>query len=287
VTRGGAALALVLATLAATPAPSLRTLHVDALSMRADKTRLHVGEVFHLAIHVHVRENVPALDELVIPDVGNMQLEGDERQVTHAASGTDIVETLTLEPTSPGTFTFAGAYVDAINARDGRPSRFRANAVTVHVDGSSAIGVSFPTPYFWMLARVIGGIALAGFAIIAAGAVLVAIVRRRRRIVPAPVVPRVAAPVAPPPRTPRDDVADALRAYKAIPQTDALMRLRAALFHAAGVAAGVTLRDALAATGDHGLRGALIAAERTAFGPAYARDPASAELVDAVEAWLR
>jgi hypothetical protein len=286
VNRGVLTLALVVATTAATPAPSLRTLHVDALSMHADKTQLSVGDVFHLAIHVHVRENVPALDELVIPDVGNMQLEGDERQVTHSASGTDVVETLTLEPTSPGTFTFAGAYVDAVNARDGRPSRFRANAVTVHVGRSQGIGISFPSPYL-ALARVIGGIALAGFAIIAAGAVLIAIARRRlQRVAPEPVPQPVAAPVAPP-RTARDDVADALRAYRAVPQIGALMRLRATLFHAAGVPAGVTLRDALAATGDHRLRGALIAAERTAFGPEYARDPSSAELIDTVEVWLR
>ena len=287
-TRGVAALALVLATLAATPAPSLRTLHVDALSMRADKTRLQVGEVFHLAIHVHVRESVAALDELVIPDVGNMQLEGDERQVTHSASGTDVVETLTLEPTSPGTFTFAGAYADAINARDGRPSRFRANAVTVHVDGSNVSYIPGPPIWWYWLgaaARSLGIVALAAVAFVAV--VVAIVVRSRPRRRPPPVPVPVVAPVAPPPRTPRDDVADALRAYKATPQTEALMRLRAALFHAAGVPAGVTLRDALGATNDHGLRGALIAAERTAFGPAYTRDPSSVELVDAVEAWLR
>ena len=53
--------------------------------MHADFTHVKVGQVFHLAIHARVRENVAALDELVIPDVGTMQLEGDERNVTSSA----------------------------------------------------------------------------------------------------------------------------------------------------------------------------------------------------------
>ena len=89
--------------------------------------------MFHLAIHVRVRENVAALDELVVPDVGTMQLEGDERHVTSSPAGTDVVETLTLEPTAPGTFTFKRAYLDAIDARTRKPSRFSANPVRVVV----------------------------------------------------------------------------------------------------------------------------------------------------------
>ena len=64
------------------------------------------------------------------------------------------------------------------------------------------------------------------------------------------------------------------------------MRLRGALFVAAGTNAGATLRDALAATTDRELRAALTAAERTAFGPAHERDAASSELIGATGTWL-
>ena len=64
------------------------------------------------------------------------------------------------------------------------------------------------------------------------------------------------------------------------------MRLRGALFVAAGSNAGATLRDALAATSDHALRTALSAAERTAFGPAHERDAASVDLIAATDVWL-
>lgn len=258
----------------------MRALHVDALGMHADRVQLRVGQVFHLAIHAHVRENVTALDELVVPDIGTMQNEGDERHVTHSTGGTDVVETLTLEPTVPGPFTFAGAYLDAIDARNGRPSRFRSNPVRVVVDSRGP------------LAAVTGGgvaraVVAAGefVAALAAATMLILLVRRNP---PRPSVQIDAPPPpAPPPRTVRDEVADALRAYRAAPQIASLLRLRAALFAAAGAATGSTLRDALAGTRDGGLRAALLAAERTAFGPATDRDAASAELVGAAEVWLR
>ena len=91
----GLAIVLTLITPPTVWAQGLRRLHVDALSMHADRTAVHVHEVFHLAIHTHVRERVSALDEIVVPDVGTMQLEGDERRVTQGANGTDVIETLT------------------------------------------------------------------------------------------------------------------------------------------------------------------------------------------------
>ncbi|HYW52521.1 MAG TPA: hypothetical protein VE826_01055, partial [Dongiaceae bacterium] len=233
--RGRAVLGLAFAVAALLTPParaaSLRTLHVDALSMRADRAAIPVGEVFHLAIHVHVRENVAALDELVVPDVGTMTLEGDERQVSSSSAGTDVVETLTLEPTAAGTFTFKGAYLDAIDARTRKPSRFSANPVRVVVVGGTPRTTLVMFAPIW---RLMLGIMIAGSLVLVALAALVTLMRLRRRPVPPPVL--VAAPVAPPapPRTPRDDVADALRAYRTAPAHDSLMRLRGALFVAAG-----------------------------------------------------
>jgi hypothetical protein len=279
--RLAAAAAAAAVIVSASPALALRTLHVDALAMRADRTQVAVGEVFHLAIHIRVRERVAALDELVVPDVGTMQILGDERHVTSSSSGTDVIETLTLEARQPGTFTINGAYLDAVDARTRKPSRFSANPVRVVVAGGSTFTVQF-----WEAVRIIVGITLAGTGVLVVVALLVTLARTRRRSPPIPARP-VAPVTASPKRTPRDAVADALRMYRTAPSHDALMRLRAAFFAAAGVDAGATLRDALGATADPGLRTALIAAERTAFGPAHARDAASAELIDATEAWLR
>ena len=282
---GRAILGLAVAALLMSPANagSLRTLHVEALSMRADRPHIAVGEVFHLAIHVRVRENVAALDELVVPDVGTMKLEGDERHVTSSPAGTDVVETLTLEPIAAGAFTFKGAYLDAVDARTRKPSRFSANSVRVVVGAASQTVAS---PYV-EIGRFMVAIMLAGSVVLVAIAALITIVRlrRRRAAVAVPVgAPTAAAP--PPPRTPRDDVAEALRAYRSVPANGSLTRLRGALFVAAGTNAGATLRDALAATADPALRGALSAAERTAFGPARERDTSSAELIGATGAWL-
>jgi hypothetical protein len=280
-----AAALLVLA--AAAPAGALRTLHVDALSMRADRTRLHVGEAFHLAIHVRVRERVTALDELVIPDVGTMQLGGDERGVTATAAGTDVVETLTLEPTQAGVLTFNGAYLDAIDARTGKPSRFSANPVRVVVDPPSEIARNGG---FGQPASLIARIELAAGAVVALLAALAAalvIGNRRRRGAPAAVVRPVDAAPPAPARTLRDEVGDALRAYRGDLAHDTLVRLRALLFAAAGANAGATVRDALAATSDRNLRDALAAAEDAAFGPGYAHAAASSALIAATQEWLR
>jgi hypothetical protein len=262
----------------AAPADALRRLHVEALGMRVDRSRVAVGQVFHLAIHVRVRESIAALDELVVPDVGGLQLEGDERHVTRSSAGTDIVETLTLEATAAGRYTLRGAYVDAIDARNGKPTRFSADAVTIVVGQP---GYSYESAALLVSRTVLLVVVLAA---LGAVAVLIVRARTRRRRAPAEPVVTVAAAV-PPPRTARDAVAEALREFRREPEPPALLRLRAALFAAAGAKAGATLRDALRAA-DARLRPALIAAERAAFGPATARADAAAELVRATEAWL-
>jgi hypothetical protein len=277
------AAALLALAVTAAPAQALRALHVDALSMRADHTHVRLGDVFHLTIHVHVREPVAALDELVIPDVGTMQQLGDERQAGTTPSGTDVVETLTLEPTQSGTFTFPGAYLDAVDARTGKPSRFSANAVRVVVDKPDTIAGDAVSALTKLLAwTALGALA----ALVALGIPIALALARARRTAPAPAAP---VPAAPPPvrRTARDEVADALRAYRSAPANGSLTRLRAALFAAAGARDGATLRDALAATPDGALRGALIAAEHAAFGPDHTRDAASADLIQSTEGWLR
>ena len=113
------------------------------------------------------------------------------------------------------------------------------------------------------------------------------LVRRQRRTPGVPPATAAPAPLPETPRTPRDAVAEALRAYRSSPANGSLTVLRASLFEAAGSNPGATLGDALRATDDRALRTALTAAERTAFGPAHVRDLSSRELIEATEGWLR
>lgn len=249
--------------------------------MRADRSRVRVGETFHLAIHVRVAENVSALDELVTPNVGTLQILGDERSTTHGAGGSDVVETLTLSPVERGRVTFAPAYLDAIDARDGKAKRFSSQGtVTVVVDPP---GLE-PAPVR-RFAVPLALLAIAAFALGGTAWAVIFVQRTRRRRAPAP--PPVVAP--PPPREPptaRQRVAAALGAYRVAPNGVAIAALRAELFAAAGASPGATLRDALERSDDGALRAALDAAERVAFGPAAGRGAASRELVDATERWL-
>ncbi|HEX3464863.1 MAG TPA: hypothetical protein VHS78_12520 [Candidatus Elarobacter sp.] len=267
-------------------ASALRALHVDALSMRADRAQVQVGEVFHLAIHAHVREAVTALDELVVPDVGTMQLLGDERHVSTSPGGTDVVETLTLEPTQSGAFTFKGAYLDAIDARTEKPSRFSANPVRVVVaKPGGQFSESVPSLAFKVLVVVAALIAIPALIVLA---IVVAASRgpaRARKPIVTPPSPPPAAPAPPPTR--RDVVAEALRDFRTARTEDSLLRLRAALFNVVGADEGATLRDALAGTSDPALRDALAAAEHAAFGPDAEREASSDELIRTTEMWLR
>ncbi len=266
----------------------LRVLHVEALDMRADQSQVRVGEMFRVVIRVHVRENVSALDELIVPDVGTMQLFGDERRTTHGAGGTDVVETLTLEPTAGGRYTFAPAYLDAIDPRDLRPKRFSA-------DRAITVVVTVPTPAArvdgWDVGRSLATLVVVLVVIVTVALALLGRIRARPEgsLVVDVILCLSKGPAAPPPlslSTPRESVSEALRAYRRSPSSIMLEKLRAALFGAAGAAPGATLRDALR-SGDPALHDALHAAEGAAFAPKDAREVASRELVDATEAWLR
>jgi hypothetical protein len=272
----------------AASAQGYRRLHINALSMRTDHRSVQVGQVFHVAIHVHVTETVTNLDELVVPDVGTLEPMGDERAVSHANGGTDVVETLTLAAAQPGVVTLRPAYLDAIEPRSGKALRFSSNPLRIVVLAARAPDLGDPLPgiehAFLVLVAVVAGVVV----VLIAAVVVVRLVHGRRR---AAVVIAAPVPVAPPPppaptRSPREDVEAALRRYRTAPANGALRVLRAALFVAAGAAPGGTLRDALDETSNGALRRALTAAEGAAFGPEAMRDAASTDLIAATERWL-
>ena len=249
--------------------------------MHPDRTRVKIGEAFHLAIHVHVRERVSALDELVVPDVGTLRILGDERAVKPGPAGTDVTETLTLEASAPGVYVLAPAYFDAIDARTKKPSRFSADRpVRVVVDDASLPASGPGALRTILVALLVAGAAIAAFA---AGA----LIRRRKPRVPVQPEPAPFPAAAPPPVTgPRERVRATLQLVQTSPSSAALRALRTALVVAAGAPEGATLRDALAATADPALRAALLVSERAVFGPEMQRAGATAALCDAAEAWL-
>lgn len=246
--------------------------------MRADRTAVPIGADVHLTIHARVRERVAALDELIVPEVGTMHLLGDERRVRQGPGFTDIDETLTLEPVEAGTTLIPGAYLDAVDGRTGKPTRFTTNGVRITVAAAAGQGDG-------MLRRV--AFVLLGLLLATMGIVLAARTLQRRspqaRAVAAARDPLPAVPAL----SPREAVREAFATYRRAPSRAALGRLRAALFAAAGTRPGCTARDAATATADAQLIVALREAEAAMFAAPGARAVAADELIETLEGWLQ
>ncbi|GAC1522608.1 MAG: hypothetical protein NVS2B8_04020 [Vulcanimicrobiaceae bacterium] len=105
--------------------------------MAADRTHLRVGETLRLTIAARVDERVLELDNVTLPDLAGFDTLGDERRCSASARGTDCTETLTLQPTVAGDRTLAAAVMDAVDGRNGQPSRFATNTVALRVAGEA------------------------------------------------------------------------------------------------------------------------------------------------------
>jgi hypothetical protein len=200
--------ALALAAIAlpsfGTPAPVFAalyaTLHVRSFTMSVDRASVAVGEPFHLTISAHVDERVLQIDNLTLPDLSGFESLGDERRCTASSSGSDCVEIVTLDATIPGQRTIAGATLDAIDGRNGKPSRFTSDAVTIDVTGGPADPLTgLVTGFLFGALR-----ALIVFILIciAIGALVWGYSVRRRTATPAPAAPAPAATPPPPPPDP-------------------------------------------------------------------------------------
>jgi hypothetical protein len=274
-----AALALAIVVCGSSAAgQGLRTLHVEALTMRADRTAVPIGADVHLTIHARVRERVAALDELIVPEVGTMHLLGDERRVRQGPGFTDIDEALTLEPVEAGTTLIPGAYLDAVDGRTGKPTRFTANGVRITVAAAAGQGDGM----LRHVAFVLLGLLLATMGIVLAARTL----QRRAPQARALAAARDPLPVVPA-HSPREAVREAFATYRRAPSRAALGRLRAALFAAAGTPPGSTARDAATATADAQLIVALREAEAAMFAAPGARAVAADELIETLEGWLQ
>ncbi len=231
--------------------------------MSADRATVAIGDQFHLTISAHVDEKIAQLDNLTLPDLAGFDSLGDERRCFAAASGgSDCVETVTLSATIAGPRAIRGATLDAVDARNGKPTRFTSDGTSVYVTGPIAIGFD---PLGGAFAGMIFGIVRAAtiftLVVVAAIALVWAFYARRR---PAPAVP-VTTSYAPPP-----DPYVRLRELGAVllrePTRANALRLRAAMREAIGAREDETLDDLVGRNaGTSGERNALRAVERAAF----------------------
>lgn len=231
--------------------------------MHADRSRAGVASAIHVTIHVHVREHVASLDNLVLPDLSNLQILGDERRSHADVNGTDYVEALTVVGLAPGVAHMTPAHLDAIDARNGRPTRFSSNDLTFRIDPAGGAPAAAPDwrRLAWRVLLMTAG-AVAGLF------VLFALIRMRYGAVresrpPAPQQVELTLPVMPP----RPALEGALARLRTRRTRDQALASRSALRDFAGAIPGETL-DALLARLDGAapaLRAALRLAERAAF----------------------
>jgi len=264
-------------------AEQLARLHVTNLALGADRTHVKIGERFSIYVRVHVNEKVDRIDNLVLPNLLDFNNLGDEhtRQIT--PKGTDWTERVILEAPQAGTFTIPPAFFDAVNALNGKPSRFSSNTLTI------VVGQPSPLDDPGALGRRILGIALAIIGILAAIFVLLVLFVLRMRRVPRTPPPQSQAPtivrLIDPSEALRASLGDAQRARTRA----SILALRGELFAREGVPRGATTRDAFERipSASHGVRLAITHLERAAFGPDDRLDTAIDEALGAVESLLR
>ena len=233
-----------------------------------DKTSVTVGEPFHLILRGHVDENIGSLDNVVLPNLAGLEDLGDERLCTHEKSGTDCVETLTIDATAPGDRTIGPATLTAIDAATGRPRAFNTNLVTVHVTGQPKVADQplEPNPFADVVWSALRPLVFLFFVALALYALIWGLGRRPRP--PAP-------PILGPPPSPAPVVDDwealmrgLIAALEREPTRMHALAVRAALRERVGARDEETLADLVArgAANGHAVTSeAMSAVERAAF----------------------
>jgi len=255
------ALGIALAPQAAA-AQSLARLHVRSFEMVADRYDVKVGETIHLRITALVRERIAQLNNVTLPELSGFDLLGDERSCyPEADGGTRCVEAMSIAPQQPGDVTIAPATLDAIDARDGRPSRFATGNLSIKVEADPDAWFSSWLAAFgsvlWPLLRLAGVVVLAGVALAA-----IAWAFGRPRTAPPPPQP---VPAQPPPL---EDFGLLIARLGAEPTRANVVAVRDALRRRIGARPEETFGDLLArgAVGDdRELLAAMNAIERAAF----------------------
>ena len=245
------------------------------------------GQAFHLTIHVHAKQRGANLASLILPNVTNLTILGDEKRSSpDKGDGTDYLEVLTVAGIKPGEATVSPAYIDADDpSRGDRPFRFSSNALRLRITSSSQ-----QTPSCEGAARRAlrtAGFAALGLVVVAAlGFVIVRMARgkRKREFV---TLAR-ARPVTPPrPTVTVDRNAEVREAAERLARERTRERaagVRAALFGIGGARSDETLTALLERVPEErrALRVALRAAERATFVDEPNLQGAIDDLLDAV-----
>ncbi|MGB6987381.1 MAG: hypothetical protein WBD74_15520, partial [Candidatus Aquilonibacter sp.] len=168
----------------------MQRLRVTQLTLAADTTMPRIEVPFHLVVTAHVRERISELDNLDLPILAELELLGDEHTLVASQTGSTYRETITVVAHHSGAITIAPVTLDAIDARNGKPTRFSSNSLVLHVAGPSAAIVA--TVDAWhSIGSVFGVLFRALLWVLGIGVVLfifAALVRRRPLATPTPLV---------------------------------------------------------------------------------------------------
>ncbi|MGH7715061.1 MAG: hypothetical protein ACREML_03585 [Vulcanimicrobiaceae bacterium] len=271
-------------------AQTLPALTITALSITSDRTAAPEGEAFHLRIHVHTKQSGADLASLVLPDVVNLTILGDEKRTASAGNGTDYIETLTVAGVSPGDASVSPAYIDARDpSRGDKPFRFSSNRLRLRITGARNPGFTPLASAAMHAARVVVAIVIVVIVLVAIGFLIVrtrALAGRRKTYTTLPRARPVSAPVTVTPVDQRAQIRNAALGLASTRTRSAATLLRTALFALAGARRDETVSALLERVPkEHcALRAALRAAERAVFVDESHLQGAIDDLLDAVRA---
>jgi hypothetical protein len=255
---GVAAIFLLLLAPFSAQAQQYQRLHVRSIALASDTAHPQLEQPFHVVLTIRVAEKVTQLANVFLPSFDGAEELGDERQIAQDKTGTTYRETLTLVAHTRGSLAISQAYMDAIDARDGKPKRFLSNALRLDVGaGPQIIAVPLET-----IAFVVMEIVFVGAAIFIVW-VLVMTYRKRataRAVVSPPVL-------VSPSNQEADPLEAAFNLLRSRRDRTAVLNLRAVLWQGIGADAGETLDDVLRRpqAARAGVRRLLLAVERAAF----------------------
>ena len=254
--------AAVLCLLLAVPAQAqqYQRLHVRSMTLTSDTARPQIEQPFHVTLTIHVAEKSFNGDNVFLPSFTGAEELGDVRQVAHDASGTTYRETLTLVAHTRGTLTVSEGYLDAIDARDGKPKRFLSNSLALPVGGG-------PITSTWRVLRTVLFVGIEVVLVAAAIFVVLVLFWRRKRDVPQRPLDCARGPSIPQDDTVTDEVEEAWERLGNNRDRISVLALRTALWKRVGADPGATLNDVLrrSAAGNGDLRSLLTLVERAAF----------------------
>ncbi|MBV9270158.1 MAG: hypothetical protein JO165_03635 [Candidatus Eremiobacteraeota bacterium] len=254
-----ALLAAFLTAVGGVNAQSLQRLHVQTLTLSSDISAPELETPFHLTIHARVSEPIVELRNLELPVFSGLESLGDQRTLSATRNGSNYDEVLTVVAHQTGTIDVTPAYLDAIDARDGKPKRFISNSLRLTVGRGALSPVNAIAAFFMVLFRLLLGAIL----LVAAAFVMIAIFRRRT----VPVVTHTVMPleVAPESADPSTQVSEALNDLRSRRDRVHVLRLREALWRRSNVSPGATLADFLIAEPNVRRRSAARSVEVAAF----------------------